>query len=98
MNEYAVDTITILRFAGRDKWGNYNARTEETARGFVDEGNRVVRNINGEEVVSSTKVVFRGDFSINYEDLIRFGGVDRKIAKIGKKRGFRVEFTEVYLL
>jgi hypothetical protein len=56
LNAYAVDAITIIRWAGNDQWGEPAASTSLSVRGYVDYKSRLVRDGKGEQVVSGALV------------------------------------------
>jgi hypothetical protein len=106
---YLVDTITLVQYKGKDKWGEPLASTSLSVKARVDYKDRVTINIAGEEIVSAAKVTVRprtiifADFAtrasntISYEDKVVVDGVSREIVAIGKQADFSVRYLEVYV-
>ena len=106
---YLVDSVTLTKYNGSDKWQEPVAATTETVRAFIDYGERRIQNESGQMVLSTAKILMRnrtiitGDFStrgsntISYLDTITFDGEIHGIMKISKARDFSVRSLEVYV-
>ena len=57
INAYMVDPITIIKWNGEDTWGEPLSGSMIEIKGYVEYKTKLVRNIHGEEVVSSVTVM-----------------------------------------
>lgn len=106
---YMVDSAVIKQYKGDDKYGTPSARTSVTVKCRLDYKMRQVKNLAGEIVVSSCRIllrdltIIRSSFSaraattIAYEDLFTFDGVDHAIILIGRQKDFSTRCMEVYV-
>jgi len=63
---------------------------------FITRKTRMVRNQNGETVVSSSQVLMR-DRTLPYTNFLRFDDKDHTIIAINEMRDFGVQAIEVFL-
>ena len=96
-NVYGVDLITIIRDGGYDEDGEPKATTSETAEGYVEWKTHLVRDINGEEVISSGYVLLPYDSTLDHKDKLKIGSIEYPIINIERlkdfsNRGLRVHF------
>jgi len=96
IGSYGYD-ITIKRTGGQDQWGDPNSPTTETRVGILLQGDRMVRDRFGNEVVSTAMVEFADDVAFSYNDLITVNDVDRAILSVQKPTSFSYSVTKVYL-
>ena len=107
---YLVDRITQKTWRGTsDEWGTVSTKLDITRRGFINYKNESVRDINGEIVVSSARIllprltIIRDNFdtraknTIAYEDLLFFDAADHAIIAIGRVRSFAIYGLEVWV-
>jgi len=102
MTAYMVDDITIIRYAGYDSWNEPLATTPFDVKGKIEYKTRLVRNLEGEEVVSSATVLFPESIDVDlgrsliHEDRLEFDGVEHTIIGIGKPKAFSSFFIFKY--
>ena len=53
---YMVDPITIIKWTGEDTWGEPLSGTAIEIKGYVEWKTRLIRNVKGEEVISSLMI------------------------------------------
>ena len=102
---YCVDEITILKWNGADEWNEPLSGTAITVKGYVEWKTRLVRDIKGEERVSSVTVTMpkkidaRLGGSLSHEDRLVIGaeGLERAIISIQQPKAFSGPHYEVAL-
>jgi len=97
LKAYAVDTIILVRDDGYTKWNSPEAATPETVKGYVEWTTNRIRNIDGEEVVSSGTVLLPIDTTIDHRDKIQIAGINYPIIKIERGRDFSNVWVKVYV-
>ena len=88
LNVYGVDSITIVRDGGFDEWGEPSATTSESVKGYVEWKTHLVRDINGEEVVSSGYVTLSYDSTIDHKDKLTINSTTFSILSIDRLKDF----------
>ena len=98
INAYCVDEIMILKWNGNDAWGEPLSGTIIDVKGYVDWKTRLVRDIKGEEVISTVSVLLprkieRSTYlgrQLLHEDKIQIGGesFERTILDIRTPKAF----------
>jgi len=96
ISAYLVDDITILKYGGEDSWGEPLAPASINVKGKIIYKTRLIRNMAGEEVVSSA-MVYLLDRALTHEDRLKFDGVEHTILRIDKPKAFSNPHLEVYL-
>ena len=96
MKEYLVDNVLHIKNRTADKWGGLTSE-EVLINCRVDYKTKLIKNIKGNEVISSSQVILPGDYDIIHSDIIVINDIKHAIIQILKPKSFRVEFTEVYL-
>ena len=103
-NAYCVDEVTILKWNGADEWNEPVSGTIITVKGYVEWRTRLVRNIKGEEVVSTVTVMMPkkidaelGRELIHEDRLILGGSFERAIIAIAQPKAFSFPHYEVAL-
>ena len=96
LSVYSVDSIIIVRDAGYDEWNQPNPSTLESVKGYVEWKTRLVRNLAGEEVISSGHVLLDYDGTIDHQDKLRINSKDYPILTIEKGKDFSNVVTTVY--
>lgn len=94
---YLRDRVTIRRAGGLDAYNQLLPATDETdVPALFTSQTKIVRDVNGEQVISSGNVLLKT--AVSYSDLIVYGGRTYAIVAIEEKRVFtqRVGF-KVYL-
>lgn len=97
MQEYLADTVTHIKNRVSDKWGSFTP-VEINVSVMINYETRLIKDIKGNEVVSSIQVTFNGDYDIIHADMLTIGDIKNAIIKIIKPAVFSyVEFTKVFL-
>jgi hypothetical protein len=98
------DSIIVITGGALDEWGVSAVGVSTTYKCRIDEGTRLTRNQNGDEVVTTTQVLINGGVAVDYDDEFTWtdsSGVQRtrKPIRISAIKDFssRVLFTEVEL-
>jgi len=103
ISAYCVDDITVVRYGGYDSWNQPLATTDVDVKGKIEYKTRLVRDLEGEEVVSSAMVRFPESIDTDlgraliHEDMLKFGGVEHAILRIDKPKAFSNPIYEVYI-
>ncbi len=109
IGSYLIDSITLNKDKGSDKWQEPNAPEAETVRVFINYGERRIENAVGQMVVSMAKILMRprtiitsgfatrATNTISYKDTITYDGEAHSIMRINKSRDFSVRGLEVYV-
>jgi len=99
---YMVDDLTIIRYGGYDSWNQPLATEAVPVKGKIEYKTRLVKDLKGEEVVSSASVLlpeavdgvlFR---DLIHEDILKFDGVEYAIIRINKPKAFGSYFVFKY--
>lgn len=94
---YMTDPVTLKRLASRDEW-NEPTYALVPLMGRVDWKARLVRNLQGEQVVSMGLVTLpRSLAAVTHEDRIIVDGVEHAIVAIQKIADFEFSHWEIYL-
>ena len=92
---YFTDSITWVRAAGVDQWGEPLTATEVSIRARVNWKTRLVRNFAGEQVIAAGTVLVSDKPS--HEDNVEIDGVLHVILAIHEKKVFAtVSHYEVF--
>jgi len=104
---YIVDPLTIIMWNGEDTWGEPLSGTMVEAKGYVEWKTKLVRNVQGEQVVSSVTVMLPKKIdgmgylgrALCHEDRIQIGGenFNRAIIAIHTPKAFSGPHYEVSL-
>jgi hypothetical protein len=81
-------SITIIKSNGLDAWGEPIAGEAIEIQGNLRSQTKVIRNNNGEEVVSSYTILFIGFVDVKHDDKVQFvepNGEVKEIAPINVK-------------
>jgi len=107
INAYMVDPITVIKWNGNDNWGEPLSGSLIDVRGYVEWKTRLVRNVQGEEVVSSVTVMLPKKIdraiylgrALCHEDRIQINAesFNRAIIAIHTPKAFSGPHYEVYL-
>ena len=96
MLEYLTDTVIHIKNRVSDEWNSFTP-TQTTVPARIDYETKLIKDVKGNEVVSSIQITFDGDYDIKHADLIVIDDIKNAIIKIIKPKAFSVEFTKVYL-
>lgn len=98
------NTVTIVRSAGLDDWGESVPGTESTHDCRITDKSEKVVNGNGEEVVGKGTILCRGFVDVKYKDKVRITKPDGTIADESpvsitykKDLGSKILFTKVVI-
>ena len=107
VNVYMVDPLTIVMWNGNDTWGEPLSGTLVDVKGYIEWKTRLVRNLQGEEVVSSVTIMLPKKIdrtaylgrALMHEDRIQIGSedFDRAIIVIHTPKDFSHPHYEVVL-
>lgn len=105
LNAYSVDSVIIHKWNGNDQWGEPLADSLIPVKGYVVWKTRLVRDIRGEEVVSTVSVLLDKKIekaiclnrALAHEDRIAVDGIVRPIVSIAKPKAFSGPHYEVFL-
>lgn len=103
ISAYCIDDITIVRYASYDSWNEPLATTDIDVKGKIEYKTRLVRNLEGEEVVSSAMVRFPEEIDTDlgrgliHEDMLKFDDIEHVILRIDKPKAFSNPIYEVYI-
>ncbi len=95
LDVYKTEAITWLVAGTPDQWGTYPAPAETAINARVVWKTRWVRNLAGEQVVSSASLLMTE--MPTHEDRFRISGVDHAIVAIVEVKDFSVSHYEVFL-
>lgn len=79
------DQVTHTTAGGHDEWGYPQPGTSTVKRCRIDEGTELIRNQQGEEVVSNTHIILDRAQAVSYDDQFTWtdaGGVTRTASPI----------------
>ena len=97
IDPYLVDTVVVVKKPATDKFGSEIAPPEEiSTRARVDYETRAMKDVAGNEVVSTANV-YLGYRELSHEDRLRFDGEDHGIIRISKVKSFGSPFLRVYV-
>jgi len=95
---YLVDSITILRWQGDDMHNEpVAAAVEVNINGYVNWKTRLIRDINGEEVVSSGSAYILYNENLTHKDRLKIDGVEYAIITVKQLKDFSRTAQEVFL-
>jgi len=92
---YLKDTMTWRKSGGRDQWGTSAARTDVATAARVNWHNKMIRDMEGREVVSSGSIYVKERPAI--DDLFTIEGRDHPILNIHEKKAFSAVYYEVFI-
>ena len=104
-NAYCVDEITILKWTGYDEWNEPLSGETITVKGYVEWKTRLVRDIKGEERVSTVMIYLPKKIDkllgrpLSHEDRLIVGeeSIERSIISISQPKAFSRPHYEVNL-
>lgn len=104
ISAYMVDDIIIVRDGGYDSWQEPLASTNIDTKGKIDYKTRMIRNLEGEQVVSSAMICLHEVNTVGlmgreltHEDSLIFDGVEHAILTINKPKAFSNPHYEVFV-
>ncbi len=95
INAYLQDNIKLIAIE-YDKWGSPTP-TESTIKGRFEFKTEMVRSLEGEEVVSSARVLIPADTDINHEDKIEYKSKEYSILAIELGKDFSDRVLRLFL-
>lgn len=95
INAYMQDTITVSQVT-YDQWGKAT-KSNTTVKGRIEFRTKLVRNLQGEQVVSSAKVYLSTISGLGHEDKITYDGKEYSILNIEHVKDFSTKFIKVDL-
>ena len=96
IGSYLTDSITLKQYTF-DNIGRIIDTDTTTLKAFIEKGTKKVTDINGQEAVSTARVLIKVNSSINHKDKINFDSIDWTIVAIETPRDFSERFMTVHL-
>lgn len=96
LEAYEVDDITILFYQGRNKFNQLTYKAVKT-KGYMDFKTRLVRDISGEETVSTATLFINHPRQITHRDYIRFNSIRYSVISMVEQKDFSANHQEVRL-
>jgi len=94
---YLIDDISIKYLTALDQW-NIPTYTTITIKARIEWQNKLVRNAQGEQVVSAALVYLAGDIvAPTNADLIIIDGKDHSIMRVDRRTDFSTSHFEVWI-
>jgi len=94
---YLVDDISIKYLTALDQW-NVPTYSTVAVKARVEYQNKLIRNAQGEQVVSGALVYLAGDIvAPTTADRIIIEGIEHVIMRVDKKTDFSVSHFEVFI-
>jgi len=93
---YLVDDITVIQHQKEDQWGEPLPDVKIAVKGKIEYKTRLVRDLRGEEVVSSAMVML-ANRDLTHADRLKFDGIEHSILRIDKPKAFSDPHLEVYV-
>ena len=103
---YLTDTVDIKTVAV-DKWGVVSSSIIEGVKARIEDKNQLVKNSEGQEVMSNTFLMLPSDIVLSYQTQFRLKtrngeSIEQNerwhaIKSMGKQHGFVLSHWEVYL-
>ena len=94
---YLTDPVVILRHGARDAFNQAAAPTREASLAYLEWGTRLIRNVEGEQVVAAGRALMEFDATLGHEDKIEVEGVSHSILRIERAKDFSDVGMYVYL-
>lgn len=94
INAYCKDSITV-KTSTRDQWGTATY-TSATVKGRFEFKTKMVRNLQGEQVVSSANVILPL-MTLTHDEKIYYGSKEYSILGIEEAKDFSNRFMRIYL-
>ena len=91
------DDITVIYSNGNDQWGEPIAATETEMKAYIDFKTHLVRNLAGEQVVSSAIVYVMPATTIQHDDFIEYNSKRYAILSINPGKDFSGNHQEIHL-
>jgi hypothetical protein len=97
ISAYLIDDLTIRYLTAMDQW-NTPTYTNVAVKGRIEWQNKLIRNAQGEQVVSAALVYLGGDIiePTNAERII-IDDVEHAIMRVDKKTDFSISHWEIYI-
>jgi len=95
ISAYMNDVLTISQVTF-DQWGKAT-KTDTVIKGRIEFRTKLVRNLQGEQVVSSAKVYLPLIVGLGNEDRITYEGKEYRILNIEQIKDFSKKFLKVDL-
>jgi uncharacterized protein with ACT and thioredoxin-like domain len=97
ISAYLIDEIVIKNLVSLDQWNEPTWATV-TVKGRIEWASKLIRNAQGEQVVSAALVYFGSDVAgLTIDDRIVIDGVEHAIMRVDKKTDFSLSHWEVWI-
>ena len=111
ISSYAVDDITIIKYAGVDDYNEPIATSEVDVKGYIEYKTRLISDLTGEQVVAGTKgrtmtsalihlaesIEIPLGRALRHEDILKFNDIKHRILVIEKPKAFSNPHYEVWV-
>jgi len=105
IDSYCIDPIIIVKWNGYDEWNEPLSDTIVEVKGYVEYKTRLVRDIKGEERVSTVMIYLPKKIDkllgrpLSHEDRLIIGeeSIERSIISIGQPKAFSGPHYEIAL-
>jgi len=94
---YLTDPVAIVKAGVPDTFNERPDPVVTPTMGYIEWKSKLIRNVKGEEVVSSGSVLMRFDATLSHADKIRIGDVDYSILRIQVLKDFQNVGMMVFL-
>lgn len=95
IGNYLTENVTISKIA-YDKWGSPTS-TDTVVKGRFEQTTKLVRDLSGEQVVSSANVYLKSDINVEHIDKIKYDNKEYSILTIEVAKDFSDRFKRIYL-
>lgn len=97
LRAYMNDDITILYDEGENDWGEPNPKTEIEMKAYLDWKTHLIRNLEGEQVVSRGIAYIMPSRDVTHKDMIKIDGIEYAILDVREGKDFSENHQEVHL-
>lgn len=94
---YFIDDLTAIFYEGEDDWGEPAASLDVEMTGYADWKTHWIRNIAGEQVVSSGIIYVKYSRTFNHKDRVKIDGIEYAILDIQRGTDFSDNHQELHL-
>jgi hypothetical protein len=97
IDAYLIDAVVIRYLTALDPW-NTPTWTNVSVMGRIEWQDKLIRNAQGEQVVSAALVYLSGNIiEPKTADRIIIGGVEHAIMRVDKKTDFSLSHLEIWI-
>ena len=97
LRAYMQDTITLHFDTGPDTWGEPTWLIPDPIKAYVDWKTHLIRNIDGEQVISRAIVYIIYDRTLTHKDRIQIGTIIYSILDLTPGKDFSTNHQEAHI-